>query len=175
MMDGVKPTQREIKAMEIAMAGADVKGAMDKARTGKNGFVIQHDGKEIKLRTLPAIGAVMEGGKQVQAAWANYSKALEGLPPEQAKAIEEAGLLFAGLCSSIGGEVSRKVESANRTLNSRDADELDDIALYEAVVNAPGKLLKDRLAHVMEQRGEDPTDFDTFKRTYYRIKKRLNL
>lgn len=117
----------------------------------------------------------MEGGKQVQAAWANYSKALEGLPPEQAKAVEEAGLLFAGRCSSIGGEVSRKVESANRSLNSRDADELYDIELYDAVVNAPGKLLKDRLVYVMEQRGDDLTEYDTFRRTYYRIKKRLNL
>ena len=117
----------------------------------------------------------MEGGKQVQAAWANYSKALEGLPPEQAKAVEEAGLLFAGRCSSIGGEVSRKVESANRSLNSRDANELDDIKLYDAVVNAPGKLLKDRLVYVMEQRGDDLTEYDTFRRTYYRIKKRLNL
>ena len=175
MIDGVKPNEREIKALEIAFAGADVKGAMDKARTGKNGFIIQADGKEIQLRTMPAIGAVMEGGKQVQAAWANYSKALEGLPPEQAKAVEEAGLLFAGLCSSIGGEVSRKVESANRSLNSRDADELYDIELYDAVVNAPGKLLKDRLVYVMEQRGDDLTEYDTFKRTYYRIKKRLNL
>ena len=175
MIDGVEPTPRETKAMEIAMAGADIKGAMDKARTGKNGFIIQDDGKEIQLRTMPAIGAVMEGGKQVQAAWANYSKALEGLPPEQAKAVEEAGLLFAGRCSSIGGEVSRKVESANRSLNSRDADELYDIELYDAVVNAPGKLLKDRLVYVMEQRGDDLTEFDTFKRTYYRIKKRLNL
>lgn len=175
MTDGVEPNEREIKAMEIAFAGADVKGAMDKARKGKNGFVIQDGEEEITLRTMPAIAAVMEGGKQVRAAWANYSKALEALPPEQAEAIEEAGLLFAGLCSSIGGEVSRQVESANRSLNSRDADELEDIAIFEAVSTAPGKLLKDRLMYVMEQRGDDPTEFDTFKRTYYRIKKRLKL
>lgn len=64
MIDGVKPNEREIKALEIAFAGADVKGAMDKARTGKNGFIIQDDGKEIKLRPCKPLGPLWKAGSR---------------------------------------------------------------------------------------------------------------
>lgn len=152
-----------------------IKNSQNDTKGGKNGFVVDvQDNKICDVKSPAAVDAMRKASERITTAIKPMLDMLDKLPDEIRDDFQREALFLAANCADIAVQTNKALGTANRSYNSRDADTDDDQQIIDMVAKAVGKSDTEKLKAVHAALG-GIGDFESFRRRYYRVKKRLGV